>query len=149
MANEDESLFPENLIIGQRYSYLNNPSDYSMPGNAQIQRRESKLIGKRFFKRNRRDPMYEIPTNKIRDFRAYITEYNVAVELRFENGDVLTVRRSEDEDEREDGTYRNFINKYNFSFVGTAAAAAGRNRKQKTKRKLGKYLKTKKSKKRV
>jgi hypothetical protein len=152
MADEDKTLFPENLIIGNCYSYLRRPSDYSGVENPEIIQRQSKLIGKRFFERNRRDPMYEMSTNVMGEFYEYITQYNIAIELTFENGDILTVRRSEDEDEREDGTYRDFINTYMFRnkiCPDDVVAAGRRKRKQKTKRKLRKYLKSKKSKKRV
>ena len=136
MVGEDNSLFPENLVIGKCYSYLNRPSDYVGNENPQvIQRYSIKLIGKRFFHRNRRNPMYEISIHDMDEFRRSL-EYNTAVELTFENGDVLTIRRTEDEDERHDGTNRNFINMYMFREENCpAVVAAGSKKKRKSKSK--------------
>ena len=139
-------LYPENLIVGVRYEYTYHPSDWiPPPPNYNDNRRQSILTGKRFFYRNR--DHQEI--NNIDEFNATINQFPVSVRLRFQNGDLLNIRRSQDEDERADGSWMRFINKYNFQECHNAhaAAAGGKRKKRKTKKQLIK-LRNKKSKKR-
>jgi hypothetical protein len=139
----NDNLYPENLIIGVCYAYTYHPSDWiPPPPNYNDNRRQSILTEKRFFYKNRDHQEINID-----QFNVTIDQFPVSVRLTFQNGDLLNIIRSQDEDERADGSWMSFINKYNFQHCPNAAAAGGKRKKRKTKKQLIK-LRNKKSKKR-